>query len=55
MTPFSIITSIYKNDKPEFVRVSLDSMLINQTIKPTEINIMMSIINLIMVNYSMRY
>ena len=37
MTPFSIITSIYKNDKPEFVRVSLDSMLINQTIKPTEI------------------
>lgn len=37
MTPFSIITSIYKNDKPEFVRVSLDSMLINQTVKPTEI------------------
>lgn len=37
MTNFSIITSIYKNDKPEFVRVALDSMLINQTIKPTEI------------------
>ena len=37
MTLFSIITSIYKNDKPEFVRVALDSMLINQTIKPTEI------------------
>ena len=37
MTPFSIITSIYKNDKPEFVRVALDSMLINQTVKPTEI------------------
>lgn len=37
MTPFSIITSIYKNDKPEFVRVALDSMLISQTVKPTEI------------------
>ena len=37
MTLFSIITSIYKNDKPEFVRFALDSMLINQTVKPTEI------------------
>lgn len=37
MNSFSIITSIYKNDKPEFVRVALDSMLINQTVKPTEI------------------
>lgn len=37
MTLFSIVTSIYKNDKPEFVRVALDSMLINQTVKPTEI------------------
>ena len=37
MTPSSIITSIYKNDIPEFVRVALDSMLINQTVKPTEI------------------
>lgn len=34
---FSVITSIYKNDNPEFVRVALDSMLINQTVKPTEI------------------
>ena len=34
---FSIITSVYKNDKPEFVRVALDSMLVNQSVKPTEI------------------
>lgn len=34
---FSVITSMYKNDNPEFVRVALDSMLINQTVRPTEI------------------
>lgn len=34
---FSVITSIYKNDNPEFVRVALDSMLVKQTVKPTEI------------------
>lgn len=37
MTNFSVVTSAYKNDKSEFVRVALDSMLINQTVKPTEI------------------
>lgn len=37
MKQFSIITSLYKNDKSEFVRVALDSMLVEQTIKPTEI------------------
>lgn len=37
MTPFSIITSVYKNDNPKFVRVALDSMLVEQTVKPTEI------------------
>lgn len=37
MDKFSIITSIYKNDKPEFVRDALDSMLVNQSVKPTEI------------------
>lgn len=37
MVPFTIITSLYKNDQPEFVRVALDSMLVNQTVKPTEI------------------
>lgn len=34
---FSIVTSVYKNDKPEFVRVALDSMLVHQSIKPDEI------------------
>lgn len=37
MIKFSVCTSIYKNDKPEFVRVALDSMLVNQSMKPTEI------------------
>lgn len=37
MNKFSIITSVYKNDKPEYVRMALDSMLIEQTIKPSEI------------------
>lgn len=37
MEKFSICTSIYKNDKPEFVRVALDSMLVNQSVKPNEI------------------
>lgn len=34
---FSVCTSVYKNDKPEFVRGALDSMLVNQSVKPTEI------------------
>lgn len=34
---FSIITSVYKNDNPDFVRVALDSMLVNQSITPDEI------------------
>ena len=34
---FSVITSVYKNDRPEFIRVALDSMLIEQTVKPDEI------------------
>ena len=37
MENFSVCTSVYKNDKPEFVRVALDSMLVNQSVKPTEI------------------
>ena len=37
MEKFSVCTSIYKNDKPDFVRVALDSMLVNQTVKPNEI------------------
>lgn len=34
---FSIITSVYKNDKPEFVRIALDSLLIRQSVKPSEV------------------
>lgn len=34
---FSVCTSVYKNDNPDFVRVALDSMLVNQTVKPDEI------------------
>lgn len=37
MIDFTVITSVYRNDKPEFVRTALDSMLIEQTITPTEI------------------
>lgn len=37
MEKFSICTSVYKNDKPEFVRVALDSMLVRQSEKPSEI------------------
>ena len=37
MVPFSIITSVYKNDRPEFVKIALDSMLVDQTVKPSEI------------------
>lgn len=34
---FSVITSVYKNDKPEYIRVALNSMLVEQTVKPDEI------------------
>lgn len=34
---FSVITSVYKNDKPEYIRVALDSLLVQQTVKPDEI------------------
>lgn len=34
---FSVITSVYKNDKSGFVRVALDSMLVQQSVMPTEI------------------
>lgn len=37
MEKISVCTSVYKNDKPEFVRVALDSMLVNQSVKPSEI------------------
>ena len=34
---FSVCTSVYKNDNPVFVKVALDSMLEQQSVKPTEI------------------
>ena len=34
---FSVCTSVYKNDSPQFVKEALDSMLIAQSIKPMEI------------------
>ena len=34
---FSVCTSVYKNDKPEFITVALDSILVNQTLKPNEV------------------
>lgn len=37
MEKFSVCTSVYKNDKPEYVRLALDSMLVNQSVKPNEV------------------
>ena len=37
MPSFSVVTSVYKNDKTGFVRVALDSMLVQQSVKPSEI------------------
>lgn len=34
---FSVCISVYKNDKSEFARLALDSMLLYQSVKPTEI------------------
>lgn len=34
---FSIIISVYKNDKPEHVCIALDSILVSQTVKPMEV------------------
>lgn len=37
MSPFSIVTSVYRNDKPEFVKRAHDSITKLQTVKPNEI------------------
>lgn len=34
---FSVITSVYKNDKPEFIRQAFDSITIGQTLCPDEV------------------
>lgn len=36
MKDYSVLTSVYQNDKPEFVKIAIDSML-NQTLKPFQI------------------
>lgn len=37
MNEFTVITSVYKNDKAEYVKVALDSMLVYQGLKPSEV------------------
>ena len=37
MNKFSVCTSVYKNDKPDYVRTALDSITIDQTVKPDEV------------------
>ena len=34
---FSVITSVYKNDKPEFIKVAFDSITSGQTYQPSEV------------------
>lgn len=34
---FSVITSVYKNDNPEFVARAIDSITVEQTLKPDEV------------------
>ena len=34
---FSVITSVYKNDRSEYVQQAFDSLIINQNIRPSEI------------------
>lgn len=37
MIKFSVLMSVYKNDKPDNLRVAVESVSINQTVKPDEI------------------
>ncbi|HIH7879638.1 TPA: glycosyltransferase [Streptococcus suis] len=34
---FSVLMSVYEKEKPEFLRESLESILVNQTMIPTEV------------------
>lgn len=36
-TYFSVVTSVYRNDKPDFVRCALESIISLQTLKPSEV------------------
>lgn len=60
MENFSVITSVYRNDKPDFVRVALDSMLVKQTVKPSEIVLIQdgpvpSMLEKLLLEYEKRY
>lgn len=35
--PFSVVMSVYKNDKAEFVALAIDSVIEQQTVKPSEV------------------
>lgn len=37
MTSFSVLMSVYRNDKPEFVARAVESITVNQTLKPDEV------------------
>lgn len=34
---FSVLISVYRNDKPEYVARAIDSITLQQTLKPNEI------------------
>lgn len=34
---FTVCTSVYKNDNPKYIKVALDSLLVDQLVKPMEI------------------
>lgn len=60
MLNFSVVTSVYRNDKPEFVREALDSMLVNQAVKPSEIVLVQdgpvpSTLELLLFEYEKKY
>lgn len=60
MEKFSVCTSVYKNDKPEFVRVALDSMLVHQSMTPDEVVLVQdgpvpSDLSELLVDYEVKY
>lgn len=60
MVNFSVVTSVYRNDKPEFVREALESMLVNQAVKPSEIVLVQdgpvpSTLELLLFEYEKKY
>lgn len=40
MCDFSVLISVYRNDKPEFVRRAIESVTTEQTVKPSEVILM---------------